>query len=240
MDILECARVTTIDTVEWVRSVQPVPYLEAMAAMERRVDAILAGRAAEAVWLLEHPPVYTGGVSGRPEEVLAVGDVPVVPTTRGGRYTFHGPGQRIAYLMLDLRARGRDVRRFVAAIEAWVIAALADLGVKGERRAGRVGIWVAATDGSEAKIAAIGLRIRRWVSSHGIAINVDPELAYFDGIVPCGLAHYGITSLAALGRPTSMTLLDASLIANFTNNFINSFPRRCDVSEQNASTHRVF
>jgi lipoyl(octanoyl) transferase len=239
MDIAQCARVTTIDAVEWVRSVHPVPYLEAMSAMERRVDAILAGRAAEAVWLLEHPPVYTGGVSGRPEEVLAVGDVPVVATTRGGRYTFHGPGQRIAYLMLDLRARGRDVRRFVAAIEAWVIAALADLGVRGERRAGRVGIWVAANDGSEAKIAAIGLRIRRWVSSHGFAINVDPELAYFDGIVPCGLTDHGITSLAALGRPTSMSLLDTSLIATFANNFVNFFPRRCDVNEQNGCTHRV-
>ncbi len=228
MPLAEASRLTVTDGIEWRRSSAPVPYAAAVTAMEDRVEQILAGRAPEVVWLLEHPSVYTGGVSACAAEVLAVGDVPVVATARGGRYTYHGPGQRVVYLMIDLGRRGRDVRRFVASIEGWAIGALAAFGVTAERRADRVGLWVVNEDGPEAKISAIGLRLRRWISYHGIAINVDPDLGFFDGIVPCGLTGFGVTSLRALGRPVTMDALDAELIRTFEHNFIAKLPSALD------------
>jgi lipoyl(octanoyl) transferase len=201
--------------VQWLISVRRVDYPAAIAWMERRAEAIRAGNAAEAVWLLEHPPLYTAGTSARPSELLDPGRFPVFPTGRGGRYTYHGPGQRVAYVMLDLRRRGSDIRAFVCALEQWIIEALGRLGIQGYRRPGRIGIWVEAGGGKEAKIAAIGVRVRRWVSYHGIAINVAPDLAHFAGIIPCGLASDGVTSLRALGNNAGMADLDAALHASF-------------------------
>ena len=204
---------------EWRVSGRPVPYPEAVAAMEARVAAILDGTAGELVWLLEHPPLYTAGTSAKPQDLLWPDRFPVYPTRRGGEYTYHGPGQRVAYAMLDLGARGRDVRAYVWKLEEWVIRALAAFGVRGERRQGRVGVWVVRPDrppqpdGSPAedKIAAIGVRIRRWVSFHGVAINVEPDLGHFAGIVPCGIRGHGVTSLVDLGLPVTMADLDLAL-----------------------------
>lgn len=212
---------------EWRVSAAPVPYPEALAAMEARVDAVRAGQVPELVWLLEHPPLYTAGTSADAAELLQPNRFPVYPTGRGGRYTYHGPGQRVAYTMLDLNRRGRDVREFVCALEGWVIDALAEFGVRGERRAGRVGIWVTRSekapnpDGSarEDKVAAIGVRLRRWVSFHGLSINVEPDLAHFDGIVPCGIREHGVTSIVDLGLPVTMGDLDAALQATFPARF---------------------
>ena len=203
------------DPVEWRIGDRPVPYPEALAAMEARVQAIRAGRAYELVWLLEHPPLYTAGTSARPEDLLAPTRFPVFATGRGGQYTYHGPGQRIAYVMLDLQRRGPDLRAYIWRLEEWLIRTLGHFGVRGERRAGRVGIWVIKPDGSEAKIAAIGVRIRRWVSYHGVALNLDPELEHFAGIVPCGIREFGVTSLADLGVRTSMAELDGVLRQTF-------------------------
>jgi lipoyl(octanoyl) transferase len=186
-----------------------VPYRQAVAAMEARVASILASTASEGVWLLEHPPLYTAGTSASLEELLQPSRLPVFATGRGGRFTYHGPRQRIGYVMLDLGARGRDVRAFVRGLEAWLIATLARLGVKGERREDSVGIFV-----GEAKIASIGIRVRRWVSFHGVSLNVDPDLAHFSGIVPCGLAA-PVTSLAALGAEINMGRVDAALRESF-------------------------
>lgn len=183
--------------------------------MERRVEAIRDGRAAETVWLLEHPPLYTAGTSADADELLDAERFPVYRTGRGGRYTYHGPGQRVAYVMLDLRRRGPDVRAYVRALEGWLIATLARLGVNGECRAGRVGIWVRLGDGREAKIAALGVRVRRWITYHGIALNVNPELSHFDGIVPCGIAGHGVTSLRALDVTAGMDEVDAALRDTF-------------------------
>lgn len=201
--------------VEWLISSAPVDYRLAVNAMEARVAEIRAGTEREAVWLLEHDPVYTAGTSARPEELLDPAGVPVVATGRGGRYTFHGPGQRIAYVMLDLRQRGADVRLFVRGLEDWIIASLAAFGVHGERRDGRVGIWVVLNDGREAKIAAIGVRIRRWVTYHGIAVNVSPDLRRFAGIVPCGVVGHGVTSLRDVGIDIELPQLDRVLRATF-------------------------
>jgi lipoyl(octanoyl) transferase len=203
--------------VEWRADDGLVAYDAAVAGMERRVAAIAAGEAPEMVWLLQHPPLYTAGTSARDEDLLAPGRFPVHRTGRGGQFTYHGPGQRVAYVMLDLRRRGADVRRYVCDLEDWVIRALATFNVKGERRDGRVGIWVARGGGREDKIAAIGVRIRRWVSFHGIAINVEPELEHFSGIVPCGIAgaNYGVTSLVDLGLPVTMPDLDVALKETF-------------------------
>ena len=203
--------------VEWRADDGLVAYDAAVAGMERRVAAIAAGEAPELVWLLQHPPLYTAGTSARDEDLLAPGRFPVHRTGRGGQFTYHGPGQRVAYVMLDLRRRGADVRRYVCDLEDWVIRALATFNVKGERRDGRVGIWVARAGGREDKIAAIGVRIRRWVSFHGIAINVEPELEHFSGIVPCGIAgaNYGVTSLVDLGLPVTMPDLDVALKETF-------------------------
>lgn len=202
--------------VDWKISTAPVPYEAAVAAMEARVAAIRAGRARELVWLLEHPALYTAGTSARPQDLLDPDRFPVYRSGRGGQYTYHGPGQRIAYVLLDLEARGRDVRAHVRRLEDWLIATLAAFDVTAERRPGRVGIWV-ERGGREDKIAAIGVRIRRWVTYHGVALNVAPELSHFDGIVPCGIAApaYGVTSLADLGVPVSMARVDAALGATF-------------------------
>lgn len=208
---------------EWRVSDAPVAYPDALAEMEARVEAMLAGRAPELVWLLEHPPLYTAGTSADPADLLAPDRFPVYPARRGGEYTYHGPGQRVAYAMLDLNRRGRDVRAHVWRLEQWVIRALAAFNVVAGRRAGRVGVWVARPekpplpDGSPAedKIAAIGVRLRRWVSFHGVAINVEPDLEHFTGIVPCGIRGYGVTSLVDLGLPVTMADLDVALRAAF-------------------------
>ena len=184
--------------IEWRRDYAPVPYRTALAEQEARNAAIAAGEASEMIWLLEHPPVYTAGTSADPAELVDP-RFEVVATGRGGRYTYHGPGQRVGYVLLDLGKRGRDVRCFVHSLESWVIAALADFGVESWRADGRVGIWTRDLDGSEAKIGAIGVRVRRWVTMHGFSVNLDPDLAHFGGIVPCGIAEYGVTSLARLG-----------------------------------------
>jgi lipoyl(octanoyl) transferase len=200
--------------MEWLRSVTPVPYPDAVAAMDTWVGAIARGQAPECVWLLEHPPLYTAGTSADLSELLTPDRFPVFESGRGGRYTYHGPGQRVAYVMLDLAQRGRDVRAYVAALEAWMLATLARLGVKADRRPGQIGIFV-----GHAKIASIGVRIRRWVSSHGASLNVDPNLDHFAGIVPCGLTGANVTSLAALGAETDMDSVDAALRAAFEETF---------------------
>jgi lipoyl(octanoyl) transferase len=209
--------------VEWRVSEAPVLYPEAIAAMEARVGAIAARQAPEQVWLLEHPPLYTSGTSGKPADLLDA-RFPVFVTGRGGQLTYHGPGQRVAYVMLDLKRRYPDVRAYVAGLEEWIIRALAALEVRGERREDRVGVWVQRPDkgsGFEDKIAAIGVRMRRWVSYHGIAINVAPDLTHFAGIVPCGLAdpRYGVTSLADLGRATAKADVDIALRQAFEDVF---------------------
>jgi lipoyl(octanoyl) transferase len=205
--------------VEWRISDGLVPYEAAVAAMEARVAEIAAGRAPELVWLLEHPPLYTAGTSAHHEDVLDA-RFPVFDSGRGGQMTYHGPGQRVAYVMLDLRRRGPDVRRFVASLEEWIIRTLSAFNVRGERREDRVGVWVRRPDkgdGYEDKIAAIGIRVKQWVTLHGIALNVDPELSHFTGIVPCGVAEqrYGVTSLADLGHLVAMPEVDSALRAAF-------------------------
>jgi lipoyl(octanoyl) transferase len=204
--------------VGWAVSTSPVPYPEAVAAMEARAAAIADGTAGELIWLLEHPPLYTAGVSARPEDLLTPGSIPVFQTGRGGQFTYHGPGQRVAYVMLDLNQRGRDVRRFVRGLEAWIIESLDAFNVEAGPREGRVGVWVERRDGGivhEDKIAAIGIKIRRWVSFHGISLNVEPDLGHFDGIVPCGIREHGVTSLVDLGRPVTMDEADTALRAGF-------------------------
>jgi lipoyl(octanoyl) transferase len=203
--------------VEWRISAGLVAYESALELMEQRAAAIAAGNAPELVWLLEHPPLYTSGTSAAPEELIAA-RFPVHATGRGGRFTYHGPGQRIAYVMLDLRRRGPDIRRFVATLEEWIIRTLAGFAVTGERREDRIGVWVRRPEvGREDKIAAIGIRIKRWVTLHGIALNVDCDLAHYAGIVPCGVAdaHYGVTSLADLGRAVTLAEIDTVLRREF-------------------------
>nr|WP_243214596.1 lipoyl(octanoyl) transferase LipB [Methylobacterium sp. Leaf104] len=204
--------------VAWRISDAPVPYAEAVAAMEARAEAIAAGRAPELVWLLEHPPLYTAGTSARAADLVEPERFPVHPTGRGGQYTYHGPGQRVAYVMLDLDRRRRDLRAYVAALEAWIIATLEAFNVRGERREDRVGVWVRRPErgaGVEDKIAAIGIRVRRWVSFHGISLNVEPDLTHFSGIVPCGIAGHGVTSLVDLGHLVSMAEVDMQLRSAF-------------------------
>ena len=193
-------------------SSERVPYREALAEMEARNRAIAASEARELVWLLEHPPVYTAGTSAAGDELLDP-RFEVVEAGRGGRYTYHGPGQRIGYVLLDLGQRGRDVRAFVHALEGWVIATLADLGLESWRAPGRIGIWTRDIDGSEAKIGAIGVRVRRWVTMHGFSVNLAPDLSHFGGIVPCGIAEFGVTSLARLGIDLAPEAFDAALLA---------------------------
>jgi lipoyl(octanoyl) transferase len=213
--------------VEWITSDEPVSYEAAVAWMEDRAEAIAAGRGDEAIWLLEHPPLYTAGTSAKPADLKDPGRFEVHQTRRGGQYTYHGPGQRVVYVLLDLNRRGRDIRTFVGALEAWVIATLASFNVTGEVRPGRVGVWVARPekpplpDGTprEDKIAAIGVRLRKWISFHGLSINHDPDLTHFDGIVPCGIEGHGVTSLVDLGLPVTMDDLDIALRANFKKAF---------------------
>lgn len=208
---------------EWIITDGLTNYAAALAAMELRVDGIIAGTQRECIWLLEHPALYTAGTSARSADLLQPNRFPVYPTRRGGEYTYHGPGQRVIYVMLDLNRRGRDVRAFVQRLEQWVIATLGTFNVTGEIRPGRVGVWVTRPDRphspdgriAEDKIAAIGIRIRKWVSFHGIAINVDPDLTHFDGIVPCGIRDHGVTSLVDLGLPVTMADLDVALQTTF-------------------------
>lgn len=205
--------------IDWHTPDGLTPYPAACTAMETRAAAIAAGQGREAFWLVEHPPLYTAGTSARAQDLVDPGRFPVHAVGRGGQYTYHGPGQRVVYTMLDLNRRGRDVRCLVDALEGWVIATLAEFGVVGERRAGRVGVWVARPDKPllpdgtprEDKIAAIGIRLRRWVSFHGLAINLEPDLGHYDGIVPCGIRGHGVTSLVDLGLPVTMADLDVAL-----------------------------
>jgi lipoyl(octanoyl) transferase len=201
--------------VEWAASPKPVGYPEAVAAMEARAAAIADGTAAELVWLIEHPPLYTAGTSAKAEDILEPGRLPVFETGRGGEVTYHGPSQRVAYVMLDLGRRGRDLRLYVQGLERAIIGALAAFGVRGETREGRIGVWVDRGEGREDKIAAIGVRVRRWVSFHGLALNVAPDLAHFAGIVPCGVRDRGVTSLEDLGVETSLPEADAALRGAF-------------------------
>ncbi len=213
--------------VEWRISDGLTGYDEAVAFMEARAGAIAEGVADEMIWLVEHPPLYTAGTSANPADLVDPGRFPVHETRRGGQYTYHGPGQRVAYVMLDLNRRGRDVRVFVKRLEAWIIAALAEFNVRGEVRDGRVGVWVVREDKpltasgapAEDKIAAIGVRLRKWVSFHGISVNVDPALDHFTGIVPCGITDHGVTSLVDLGLPVTMADLDLALRATFEDAF---------------------
>jgi lipoyl(octanoyl) transferase len=223
LDLTTFARPLGGGEVEWRISDAPVPYPESVAAMEARVADISAGTAPELVWLLEHPPLYTSGTSGKPGDLLDP-RFPMFATGRGGQLTYHGPGQRVAYVMLDLKRRRPDVRAYVAGLEEWIIRTLAAFNVRGERREDRVGVWVRRPDkgsGCEDKIAAIGVRLRRWVSFHGIAINVEPDLSHFSAIVPCGVAdpRYGVTSLVDLGLPVSLADLDIALRQAFAEVF---------------------
>lgn len=204
--------------VEWAVSDGLVPYGEAVAEMEARIAAIAAGEARERVWLLEHPPLYTAGTSARNEDLVEPQRFPVFRSGRGGRFTYHGPGQRVAYVMLDLQRRRPDLRLYVAALEAWLIATLAELNIRGERREDRVGVWVRRPEkgaAAEDKIAAIGIRVRRWVTFHGVSLNVEPDLAHFSGIVPCGVRDQGVTSLVDLGLPVTMPEVDAVMRGAF-------------------------
>jgi len=214
---------TAPSSVEWRITDQPVGYAEAVAEMEARAAAIHLGEAPELVWLLEHPPLYTAGTSARDEDLLTPDRFPVHRTGRGGQFTYHGPGQRVAYVMLDLKRRRQDVRCYVHALEEWVISTLAQFNVTGERREGRVGIWVSRTDRgtpeAEDKVGAIGVRIKRWVTLHGISLNVAPDLGHFDGIVPCGIAQHGVTSLEDLGLPVTMADADLALKETFEASF---------------------
>src|SRR6202163_4316186 len=223
LDLTAFSRPLDGGAVEWRISDAAVPYLEAVAAMEARVADIAAQKAPELIWLLEHPPLYTSGTSGRPADLLDP-RFPMFATGRGGQLTYHGPGQRVAYVMLDLKRRRPDVRAYVAGLEEWIIRTLAAFNVRGERREDRVGVWVKRPDkgvGHEDKIAAIGVRLKRWVSLHGIAINLAPDLAHFDAIVPCGVAdpRYGVTSLSDLGRPVALADLDSALRQAFEDVF---------------------
>lgn len=205
-------------TVGWAVSRRPIPYPDAVAFMEARAAAIAEGSASELVWLLEHPPLYTAGVSAKPADLLSPDRLPVFQSGRGGEHTYHGPGQRVAYVMLDLNKRGKDVRAFVAALEAWIIAALRRFNVEGQIRPGRVGVWVERKGpgfAREDKIAAIGVKIRRWVSFHGISLNVEPDLEHFSGIVPCGITEHGVTSLVDLGLPVTLDEADDALKGAF-------------------------
>lgn len=217
-----------IDGIEWRVSGEPVPYADALRFMEERAAAIRGGTAPECIWLLEHPPLFTAGTSAEPAELINPLGFPVYEAGRGGRYTYHGPGQRVGYVMLDLERRGKDIRRFVHSLEGWMIETLGRLGVAAHRAAGRIGIWV-GEGGEEAKIGALGVRVKRWVTLHGFAINVAPDLSHFTGIVPCGIAEFGVTSLAAHGKQIPLTTVDAALKRSFLP-FLNALQSSCKES----------
>ena len=219
---------TSVDEIEWRVSEAPVPYEEALRFMEERAVAIRDGSARECVWLLEHPPLFTAGTSADPAELFNPKHFPVYEAGRGGRYTYHGPGQRVGYVMIDLDRRGKDIRRFVHALEGWMIDTLAELGVEAHRAPGRIGIWVGEGAG-EAKIGALGVRVKRWVTLHGFAINVAPDLTHFGGIVPCGISEFGVTSLAAQGKQIPLTRVDAALKRSFPA-FLKALQRQCKES----------
>ncbi len=210
--------------VEWIHTQGLTPYPEALSFMEQRAEAIAAGTAAECIWLIEHPPLYTAGTSAKPADLVDPDRFDVFEARRGGQYTYHGPGQRVAYVMLDVSKRGRDVRCFVHDLESWIIATLAEFNVTGERRSGRVGVWVTRPDKPrtatgalrEDKVAALGIRLRKWVSFHGLSINVEPDLSHFDGIVPCGITEHGVTSLVDLGLPVTLEDVDVALRRTFS------------------------
>jgi lipoyl(octanoyl) transferase len=219
-DALDNSFLATVGSgpVAWEIAPEPVPYEAAVARMEAEVEAIAAGTAPERVWLVEHPPLYTAGTSSNAADLVDPLRFPVFQSGRGGQYTYHGPGQRVAYVMLDLKRREPDLRRFVAALEAWLIATLGQFNIRGERREDRVGVWVRRPDkgaGAEDKIAAIGIRVRRWVTFHGISLNVEPDLSHFSGIVPCGVSDHGVTSLVDLGLPVTMPEVDSVLRGTF-------------------------
>ena len=216
---LEC-RMARADEIEWRVSDVQIPYADALAFMEERAAAIRAGSARECIWLLEHPPVFTAGTSADPAELTNPLNFPVYEAGRGGRYTYHGPGQRVGYVMLDLEKRGKDIRCFVHALEGWMIDTLAELGVAAHRAPGRIGIWV-GEGAEEAKIGALGVRVKRWVTLHGFALNVAPDLSHFAGIVPCGIAEFGVTSLSELGKQMPLTSVDAALKRSFSS-FLNT------------------
>ncbi|HUG45220.1 MAG TPA: lipoyl(octanoyl) transferase LipB [Sphingomicrobium sp.] len=217
-----------IDNVEWRVSDDLVPYEEALAFMERRAAGIRSGTEKECVWLLEHPALFTSGTSADPAELINPLGFPVFEAGRGGRYTYHGPGQRVGYVMLDLEQRGRDLRRLVHCLEGWIIDSLGQLKVDAHRASGRIGIWVGEGE-EEAKIAALGIRVQKWVTLHGFSINVDPDLAHFSGIVPCGIADFGVTSLSRLGKESAISRVDAALKRMFRS-FLNSLVDRHQVT----------
>jgi lipoyl(octanoyl) transferase len=214
--------------IEWRVSDSPVSYEDALAFMEQRAAAIREGAARECVWLLEHPPLFTAGTSADPAELFNPFGFPVYEAGRGGRYTYHGPGQRVGYVMLDLERRGKDIRCFVHALEGWMIDTLAELGISAHRADGRIGIWV-GEDADEAKIGALGVRVKRWVTLHGFSLNVAPDLSHFTGIVPCGIAEFGVTSIEKLGKQISVTSVDAALKRSFLP-FLNALERKCKES----------
>ena len=222
------AMMDEIAGIEWRTSEGLVPYEEALGFMEERAAAIRAGSARECIWLLEHPPLFTAGTSARPSELFNPHNFPVYEAGRGGRYTYHGPGQRVGYVMLDLAKRGKDVRRFVRALEEWLISALGELGIEAHASLDRIGIWV-GSGAQEAKVGALGLRVKRWVTLHGFSINVAPDLAHFGGIVPCGIADFGVTSLADLGKQIGVTGVDCALKRSFLS-FLKALESPCKES----------
>jgi lipoyl(octanoyl) transferase len=222
-----------LDTIEWRISDQLIDYPAALAEMEERVRAIRAGEAAELVWLLEHPPLYTAGTSADPSDLVDPDRFPVYDAGRGGQYTYHGPGQRVVYFLLDLKKRGKDVRKFVWGLEEVMVQAVAKFGVTAERRDGRVGVWVERGGGREDKVGAIGVRIKQWVTYHGIALNVEPDLSHFTGIVPCGITEHGVTSLTDLGLPVTMDDVDVVIKETFDEIFgLAPQPMAFEVSER--------
>ena len=214
--------------IEWRTSDSPVPYEEALAFMEQRAAAIREFGAPECVWLLEHPPLFTAGTSADPAELFNPLDFPVYEAGRGGRYTYHGPGQRVGYVMLDLEKRGKDIRRFVHALEGWMIDTLGEVGISAHRADGRIGIW-AGEGADEKKIGALGVRVKRWVTLHGFSLNVAPDLSHFGGIVPCGIAEFGVTSIDKLGKQIPLTRVDAALKCSFAS-FLKALERECKES----------
>jgi lipoyl(octanoyl) transferase len=214
--------------IEWRTSDSPVPYEEALAFMEQRAAAIRNGTAPECVWLLEHPPLFTAGTSADPAELFNPLDFPVYEAGRGGRYTYHGPGQRVGYVMLDLEKRGKDIRGFVHALEGWMIDALGEVGISAHRADGRIGIW-AGEGADEKKIGALGVRVKRWVTLHGFSLNVAPDLSHFGGIVPCGIAEFGVTSIDKLGKQIPLMRVDAALKCSFAS-FLKALERECKES----------